>query len=33
LTAISFFATNHLHRCPRGDRDSENRHTCNDAGD
>ena len=33
LTAISFFATNHLHRCPRGDRDSENRHTFNDAGD
>jgi len=33
LTAISFLATNHLHRCPRGDRDSENRHTFKDAGD
>ena len=32
LTALSFLATNHLHRRPRSDRDSENRHTFDDAG-
>ncbi len=32
-TAIAFFAANHLHRRPRRDRDSENRHTFDGAGD
>src|SRR5271170_3239918 len=33
LTAISFPATNHLHRQRRGGRDSEKRHRINDASD
>jgi len=33
LTAISFLTTNHLHRCFRGDRDSENHQQFLDAGD
>jgi len=33
LTAISFPATNHLRRSPRGNRDSEKHHKFNDAGD
>jgi hypothetical protein len=33
LTAISFPATNLLHRCPRSDRDSEKHHRFKDAGD